>query len=47
MVNTSDSMLLHLDGAQRAQVGLEDILKTLASADVHLERLTPPLLVNA
>lgn len=37
----------HLDGAQRAQVGLEDILEALTGADVDLQSLTPPLLVNA
>lgn len=35
---------VHLDGAQRAKVGLEDILESLTGRDVDLESFTPPLL---
>jgi len=34
---------IHLDGTQRAQVGLEDILETLAGADVDPESFPAPL----
>lgn len=33
----------HLDGAHRAQVGLEDILQPLARTDIDLESFAPPL----
>lgn len=39
-------MLLHFYCSKRTQVGLEDILQTLTSADVDLESFTPPLLTN-
>jgi hypothetical protein len=34
---------VHLDGTQRAQVGLEDILQAFTSVDVHFQSFTPPL----
>lgn len=33
----------HLQGAGGTQVGLEDILETLSSGDVHLQGLSSPL----
>ena len=36
-------MRLHLDGAHRAQVGLEHILQTLSGIDVDLQSFAPPL----
>jgi hypothetical protein len=40
---TEEVMHIHLYGAQRAEVGLEDILETLTGADVDLESFAPPL----